>query len=467
MRIIIVGCGKVGYTIAKILSDEEGMHITVVDNKSDFFDNVIESIDVRFIMGNGLNEQTLIDAGAREADLIINVTNADEVNILCGIMAKHLGTKHTIARARNPDCALEFNQLWKDLGIDMIINPEQQTAREISRLLRYQNVDGIDTFISGRIELVSVEISGVSDFFVGKNVSQVFNKKCEIFLAAIERENKVLIPRQDLIFEASDVIKILGRPSHIVNFLTRIEKRPKKPQEAIIIGGSVITHYLVELLNRHAIKTNLKIIEKNQEKCESLSMTDHRCLIIHGDGTNEDVLVTEDIDKTDAVICLTDRDEENVIISLYALQMGIKKVITKVNHINQNMIKNLGLSNIITPQNITSNFVSQYVKGLKGVTGNNIRTAHKIFSGKDGNVEVIEFHVDKKSKCLNVPVRNLNLKNEALIGCIVRNSDIFIPPEDIQIQEGDIVIIITKNNDVYDLDDILIDDKDGVTISKS
>ncbi|MCL2134430.1 MAG: Trk system potassium transporter TrkA [Candidatus Bathyarchaeota archaeon] len=458
MRIIIVGCGKVGYTIAKILSSEEGIDVTVVDNKSDFFDNALESIDVKFLMGNGLNEKTLIEAGAKEADLIINVTDADEVNILCGIMAKHLGTKHTIARVRNPDCALEFNHLWRDLGIDMTINPEQQTAREISRLLRYQTVEGIDTFISGRIELISVKVSETSDFFVGKSVSQVFNKKWEVFLAVVERENNMLIPKEDLVFEESDVLKILGRPSHIMNFLMHIGKRPKKSQEAIIIGGSVITHYLVELLNRHTVKTSIKIIEKDLEKCEVLSMTDHRCLVIHGDGTNEEVLVTENIDKADAVICLTDRDEENTVISLYALQMGVKKVVTKVNHINQIMIQNLGLSDIITPQNITSNFVFQYVKGLKGMVGDNIRTMHKIFSGNDGNVEVIEFHVDKKSKCLNIPVKDLTLKNDILISCIVRDSHIFIPPDEIQVQAGDVVIIITKNNAVYDLDDVLVNE---------
>jgi len=187
MRIIIVGCGKTGYSVAKILSAEKDVHVTVVDNNPGIFDHASSSIDVKFVSGNGLTEKTLNEAGAKDADLIIAVTGADEVNILCGIMAEHLGTKHSVARVRNPEYALEFNKLWQDLGIDMVINPEHQTAREISRLLRHPTVDGIDTFIGGRIELVSFKVSEAPEFFAGKKVSQIFNKKMGILFAVVER----------------------------------------------------------------------------------------------------------------------------------------------------------------------------------------------------------------------------------------------------------------------------------------
>ena len=464
MKIIIVGCGKMGYTVAKVLSEKKDIYVTVVDNNPNVLDNAPEPLDVIFVAGNGANEKTLIEAGARDADLIVSTTNADELNVLCCIMAERLGAKHSIARVRNPEYMLEFNKLWKDLGIDMVINPERQTAREISRILRYPAADDIDTFVNGRVELVSFKVTEKPDYFVGKSVAQLFDRGMGILLAVVEREHKALIPYGDFVFKESDIIRILGRPSQIMKFFTQIKKRPKKAQEVMIIGGGKITHYLVELLSRHTVKTNIKIIEKDRKKCEALYQAlaslelERRCLFIHGDGTNEELLAAEEIDSMDAFVCLTDSDEENAIISLYALKMGVKKVVTKVNHIHQNMIKNLGLGlgSIITPQNITANTVLRYVDGLTGIAGSNIRLMHRIFFGDDENVEAIEFQVNKKTKCLDTPIKDLKLKKGILIGCISRGSDIIIPSGETQILIGDSVIIITKNNDIRDLDDILM-----------
>ena len=462
MKIIIVGCGKIGYTIAKVLSVKKGIHVTVVDNNPNVFDNSGEPIDIIFIAGNGVSEKTLIEAGARNADLIVSTTNADELNVLCCIMAERLGTKHSVARVRNPEYMLEFNKLWKDLGIDVVINPERQTAREISRILRYPVADDIDTFVGGRVELVSFKVSETPEYFTGKSVSQVFNKKMGILLAVVERNGNAFIPHGDFAFENSDIVRILGRPSQIMKFFTHLKKRPKA-QDVMVIGGGKITHYLAELLNRHTIKTNIKIIEKDRGKCEalcealSLADLERRCMFIHGDGTDEALLVAEEIDRMDAFVCLTDRDEENAIISLYALNMGVKKVITKVNHIHQNMIKNLGLGfgSIITPQDITANIVVRYVEGLSGAVGSNIGTMHRIYSGDDGTVEAVEFHVNKSAKCLGTPIKNLWLQKGILIGCISRGSEIIIPTGETQMQAEDSVIIITKNNELHDLDDIL------------
>lgn len=463
MKIIVVGCGKIGYTIAKVLSEKKDIDVTVVDNNPNIFDKMVEPIDVIFISGNGANEKTLIEAGAKDADLIVSTTNADELNVLCCIMAERLGTKHSIARVRNPEYMLEFNKLWKDLGIDMVINPERQTAREISRILRYHAADDIVTFIGDRVELVSFKVSETPEYFVGKSVSQIFDNNMGILLAIVERENQALIPNGDLIFKESDIIWIMGRPSQIMKFFTLIKKGPKKGQEIMVIGGGKITHYLVELLNRHTTKANIKIIEKDRSKCESLyealssASLERRCLFIHGDGTNEELLIDEGIDTMDACVCLTDRDEENVLISLYAMRRGVKKVITKINYIHQNMAKSLGLwlGNIITPQYITAKTVIRYVDGLSGAVGRNIMTIHQIYSGDDGNVDAIEFQVNKKAKCIDTPIKKLKLKKGILIGCISRDFDIIIPSGETEIHIGDRVIIFSKNNDIRDLDDIL------------
>ena len=462
MKIIIVGCGKVGYTIAKVLCARKDVNVTIVDKNPTVFDNSAETLDAKNITGSGVNDKTLIEAGAKNADLIVCTANADEVNILSCIMARRLGTKHALARLRDPDYSMEFEKLWKDLGIDMVINPELQTAREISRLLRYPAAGDIRTFVNGRVELVSFKVSETPEFFIGKKVSQIFSNKMKLLLAVIERDNKAQIPHGDFIFEERDTVHILGRPSNIMNFFTNLNKMPKS-QEVMVIGGGKITYYLAELMNRHTIRTRIKIIEKDLEKCEALdselSEVNRRCLIIHGDGTNEEVLTGEDIEQSDAFVCLTDRDEENAIISLYALQVGVKKVITKVNYIHQNMIRNLGLrlGNIIAPQDITSDIVARYVDGLTGIADSNIRTMHSIFSGDDGSVDAIDFHVSKKMKRLGAPIKDLKLKDDILIGCIVRDSDIIIPTGETQMRADDSVIIISKNNDIRELDDIFAD----------
>ena len=459
MKVIVVGCGKIGYAIAKKLSDEKEIDVTMVDSDPDIIDSIVESIDIMSVNGNGLHEKTLIEAGVPGSDLLVAVTNADEVNILCCIMAKHLGVKHTIARIRNPEYAFEFQQLWKELGIDVVINPEMQSAGEISRLLRYPAASGLDTFVGGRVELVSLRVSEAPDYFVGKSLASVISKKMEILLAVVERNREMLIPGGDFVFETQDIIRILGRPPSIMHFLSHIKKRPEKPKEITIIGGSRIAYYLAELLNRQTLKANIKIIEKDKEKCERLSeslrLSNRRCLVIHGDGTNEEFLLSENIDQADAVISLTDRDEENVVISLYSMRIGVKKVITKVNHINQDIIKSLGLDSIATPHDISSDFVVRHTKRLMGARGNNIRTMYKVLGNNENSITAIEFHVNKKAGFLDVPIMDLHLKKEMLIGCIVRKNQILIPSGETRIQVDDDVVVFARNAIIRELSDIL------------
>jgi len=459
MKIIIVGCGKIGCAIANKLSDEKEIDVTIVDSDPDIINNIVESIDVMTVNGSGLHEKTLLEAGAQKADLIVAATNADEVNILCCIMAKHIGVKQTIARVRDPDYAFEFQKLWKEMGIDVAINPEMQTAGEISRLLRYPNASALDVLVGGRVELVLLRVSEAFDYFVGKSIANVIPKKMEILLAVVERDNRMIIPAGDFVFEFNDIIRILGRPPSIMNFLSFISKKQEKAKEIMIIGGSRIAYYLAELLNRHKLNANIKIIEKNKEKCEKLSdslrMNNNRCLIVHGDGANEEFLFSENISQTDAVICLTDRDEENAIISLYSSRVGVKRVITKINHFNKNMIRSLGLDSIVTPHDIASDFVVRSIKRLISVNGNSIRTMYRVFSNQDDSIKAVEFHFKKQAEYLNVPIMDLDLKKEILIGCIVRNTQIIIPSGETRMQIGDDVIVFSKNSDMREFSDAL------------
>lgn len=457
MKIIVVGCGKVGYILAKSLSAESGADVTIIDSKSDLLEKASETMDALFIQGDALNTNTLIDAGAREADLLIAVMNADEKNILCCISAKHIGVKHTVARVRTPDYALDTNNSWKSLGVDLIINPELETAREISRLLRFPTVDDIDIFVGGRVELVSFRVSEAREFFVGKSVSQIFYKRnANVLLSTVERNDGVIIPHGDLVFEQRDIIRVLGRPSDIMNFFSMTGKNTEKIKTATIIGGGRLTYYLVGLLHRHSHETKIKIIEMNKEKCEMLSVKFPRCLIINGDGTNEDIISDEITDKTGAVLCLTDRDEENAVIALYSMQSGIRKVIVKINHINLGMVKNLGLGSIVSPKSITSDQIIRYKRGLANTAGD-VKTIHKIFDNDEDKVEATEIQITKKAGCLNTPIKNIQMKKGILIGCIVRNSNIIIPSGESIMQLGDRVIIISKNDSINELNDVLAD----------
>ncbi|MDR1688360.1 MAG: Trk system potassium transporter TrkA [Clostridiales bacterium] len=461
MRIIIVGCGKVGCNIAKSLSAEKDTDITIIDNDTEAIEKAQEDLDVMFIKGNGLSENILTSAGAKTADLIICVTAADEANIFCCILAKKLGTVYTVARVRDPEYALESNKLWRDLGIDMVINPEHQTAREISRLLRYPSADGIMTFVGGRVELISFKVTETENFFVGKSVAHIFhNKKTNILLAMVERGDTAFIPDGDFVFESGDTAMVLGRPSDISNFFTMAGKKQEKINDIMIIGGSKIAIYLTELLYRHTSRAEIKIIEKDKDKCNELCEIilekNPRCLIINGDGTDDDLLLSEDIEQAGAVICLTGRDEENIVTALYSLQMGIKKVVVKINHINQNMVKSINIGSVIIPQNIMANHIVRFVRGIKaGEARGGILTVHRIFDTDEFYVEAAEFFVPPAAKCIDKKLRDMRIKKGILIGCIVRNANIIIPNGDSQIQPSDTVIIISKVKNLYEIDDIL------------
>lgn len=458
MRIIIVGCGKVGYTIAKNLSDEKNVDVTIIDNDPDAFDKAAERIDAILVKGNALSARTLNDANINGADLLVCVTDADEVNLLCCITAKHLGAKHTIARVRDPEVTLNINKLWRELGLDMIINPEMETALEISRLLRFPMADDIDVFVNNKVELVSFKVADAAKFFVGKSVAEVFSKrKLGVLCAIVERDDTAIIPHGELVFEDKDTIRILGRIDDVTSFFSMIGKNTQRIKDTVIMGGGRITYYLVNLLQRHGGAPNIKIIEINKDKCEELSEAFPRCMVIHGDGTDEDILQSEALNTDGAILCLSSRDEDNTVVALYSLKHGMRKVVVKINHINPNMIKHLGLGSIVSPKVITSDHIIRYVRGLASAAGSDsIRTVYTIYSDEDTNVEAIEINVTTKSRCLDVQLMDLRLKRGILIGCIVRGRDIIIPTGATEIKMNDSVIIIAKNEDIIELDDILL-----------
>ena len=456
MNIIVVGCGKVGYTIAKYLSEEDN-DLVMIDTKEEPFEKILDSLDVMVVKGNGLSAKTLEEANVREADMAICVTSSDETNILCCMTAKRLGAKYVIARVRDPEYALELDQLKKDLGLDMIINPEQQAALEIARLIRFPTANGIETFVGGKVESVSFRVTEENPL-ANKTVLQSFAKRRpDVLLISVERKAEVFVPHGDTMLYADDIVRVLGQPAAVSEFFKEIGIVTGKVKDAMIIGGGRITHYLAKILSSYNIQ--LKILEIDEETCLRLSEDIPEAIIIQGDGTDEDVLRSENIGKASAVICLTDRDEENLVVALYARQSGALKTILKVNHINLDLVKSLGFDSVICPKNITAYRIIRRVRGLKNSEGmSQIQTMYKIAETEDDRIEALEFNATREEECLRRPLRDLRMKKGVLVGCIVRHGQVITPSGVTEIHEGDSVIIVAKNEELSTLDDIMADD---------
>ncbi|NEZ46436.1 Trk system potassium transporter TrkA [Clostridium niameyense] len=449
MHIIIIGDGKVGYTLAKHLS-QEGNDVIVIDKSAEALKKAIDNLDIMCIKGNGTRVNVLKEAEVNNADVVIAVTNSDERNMLCCLAAKKFGAKHTIARIRDPEYAEELTMLKKELDIDMIINPEKEAALEISQLIKLQRVSSVESFAQGKVGLVSFRIKE-DDFIIGKSIRDINSEKYSILFCTVERDDKVLMPTADFIFKNNDKVYIIGKQDNISVFLKYLGKNQKKIKRVLIIGGGRITYYLTKLINKVGAK--IKIIEKNYNKCKELNESIPEGIIINGDGTEQELLESENLPEMDAFIALTDRDEENIVASLFALNSGVHNVITKITRVNYNrIVKNVGVESVISPKMITANKIIRYIRGLKNKKGNFIENLYKIVGEQ---AEALEFSANDTIKCLNIPLKDIKIKKGVLIAAIVRNSDIIIPSGNDYIQKGDSVIIITDIKNVTDINDIL------------
>ena len=456
MNIIIVGCGKVGCTIARYLSEEDN-DLVLIDTKMDAFNKIVESMDVMVVKGNGLSAKVLEEANIREADMAICVTSSDETNILCCMTAKRLGAKHVIARVRDPEYALELDHLKKDLGLDMIINPEQQAALEIARLVRFPTATGIETFVGGRVESISFRMTEDNPL-ANKTVLQNFAKRRpDVLLVSVERKGEVFVPNGETMLLPDDIVRVLGQARAVSEFFKEIGIVTGKVKDAMIIGGGKITYYLGKILTQYNMQ--IKILEIDEEKCRYLSEELPDAMVIQGDGTDEDVLKSENMGKAGVVISLTDRDEENLVVALYSRQCGVQKMILKVNHISLELVKSLGFDSVICPKNITAYKIIRYVRGLKNSAGRSqIQTMYKIAETDEERIEALEFNVTAAERCLHIPLRQLRLKKGVLVGCIVRHGTVIIPSGATELHEHDSVIIIAKNEELATLDEIMADD---------
>ena len=450
LKIIIVGCGKVGANLVDQLS-KEGHDITVIDKKAEKIQDITNIYDVMGLVGNGASYSTQMEAGNEETDLIIAVTDSDELNLLCCTVAKRVGKCAAIARVRTPDYSEETGYLREQLGLALIINPELEAAREVARILYLPTALEVNSFAHGQAELVKFKVpegnllNGLSLAYLGKNITN------DILICAVERNGEVYMPNGDFVLHSGDVVSFVSERHIARDFLKQIGLATRQVKDTMIIGASKAAYYLAkELLN---MGISVKIIEKEKENCESLSVKLPKAIIINGDGTDPDILKEEGIETVQSFIPLTGIDEENIMLTLYAKQVSKAKVVTKINRVNyKQVINNLDLGSLVYPKYITSEAIIAYVRAKKNSMGSNIETLYHMF---DSRVEAIEFIVEENSKVSGVPIKDLKLKKDVLISFINHNGHIIIPTGNDEIEDGDTVMIVTKNTGFTGIDDIV------------
>lgn len=451
MKILIVGCGKVGYTLAQEL-DREGHDIVVVDNKASAIHQITDSLDVMGIIGNGASYTVLKEAGIEEASLLIAVTESDELNLLCCLFADKAGNCETIARVRNLQYNDEINFIREKMGLSMTINPELEAAVEMSRLIRIPSAIKVDAFANGRVELLKFEIpeGSILDNMLLINLNKMV--KGQLLVCAVERDDQIFIPSGKFILHAHDKISFLASPKTATHFFKEIGIISHPIKDIIMVGGGTLGIYLASKLIKYGIKVT--IIEQNLDKCSELSELFPEALIIHGNASDNNLLLEEGIEGTDAFASLTNLDELNILLSLYAHKVSSAKTFTKITRLAyDDIISEMPLGVIVNPKVITAERIIQHVRAMGNPKGSNVETLYKIISNK---VEALEFRVRNNSSLIGIPLEKLNLKSELLVGCINRHGTIIIPDGKDTIQIGDTVIIVTTNTGLNDLSDILL-----------
>ncbi len=451
MKIIISGCGKIGTTLIESLV-VEGHDLVVIDNNPAVISEITNIYDVMGICGNGVDSDVLDEAGVSEAQLFIAVAGSDELNMLSCFIAKRMGAKNTIARIRKPeynDKSLGF--MKSQLELSMAINPERLAAQELFNILKVPSALKIETFSRRNFEMVELRLKEESllDGVKLLDIRNIF--KAKVLVCCVQRGEEVFIPGGNFILKSGDRIGITASHSELQKFFRNIGLIQKKAKNVMILGGSRTAYYLAELLTN--VGSSVKIIDQDEKTCELMCELLPKAVIINGDGAKQEVLLEEGLRSVDAFVALTGMDEENILVSIFASSQNVPKVIPKVNR-NEliPMAEKLGLDSIISTEKLIADVLISYARALQNSLGSSIETLYKLM---DGKVEALEFNVREDFKALGVPLKELNILKNILIGGIIRDRKTIIPAGDDVILPGDRVIIIAANHILQDLSDIL------------
>ena len=452
MNITLVGCGKIGQKIVENLSNEKEHDITVIDIRHSVIDEMVNTYDAMGVVGDCINAEILEEAGIKDTDILIATTGSDEINFTTCLLAKKMSDCQTIARIRKPEYRKTINLFKDDIGLALVINSDVAAAHEIARILKFPNAIQIDTFAKGRIEILKFRVPQNS-VLSGLKLSEMGSKlNCEVLVCGVERQDNVFIPDGNFILQEGDLVSIISTYQNCSVFFKKIGIKSSRVKDTIIIGGGVTGYYLADILIRSGI--SVKIIEQNKDRCDELSDLLPKAIVINGDGTDNALLLEEGIEHADSVVALTNIDEENILLSLFARSKTKGKLITKINRIAYDeVIRKLDLDTIIYPKTITAENVLRFVRAKNNSYGSsNIETMHFIL---DGKAEALEFQIEEKSPVVGTSLLNLSIKKNVLVACINRGGKIIIPRGHDMIQIGDRVIIVTTIKGLKDINDIL------------
>ena len=449
MKIVIIGLGTMGRTILKSLSGEDHT-VTIIDEDKNKVESLIERYDVFGVVGNGACMDIQIEANVSQADLAIVLTGSDELNILACLVAKKLGVKNTVARVRNPDYREQIVEMRDYLGISMIINPERETANEIFGLISLPSVAQIERFAKGKVSLVEV-VAEPGCSLIGETLISLGKKlSTRVLICAVVRGEEVIIPSGHFTIQEGDKIHFTAVARTLGDFLAEANLVKSRLRNIMIAGGGRIGFYLADELSKK--KYSVKLIENDAKNAEELADFLPRVTVINGNGTQHDLLLEEGIDAMDAFVALTDIDEENMIVSMFANKMKVKKVITQIKSDElYGMLGELGIHNNVSPQNIVASRIISYIRALANTRGSNVLTLYRLVNGQ---VEALEFAAKTQEKYMDTPLKDLKLKQNCLIGCIIRKNEVIIPSGNSQIKLGDNVIVVTTHKNFDDLDDV-------------
>ncbi len=450
MKIIIVGGGKVGISIAERLSYEEH-DITLIDTDTEVLTEAQETLDVLTIEGNGAAIDTLRRADAGKGDVLIAMTDADEKNLLCCLSAKKLGCRHTMARVRDPQYSRHIQFLRDDLGLAMAVNPEHMAANEIYRIIQFPSFLKRDSFDKGRVELVEMKITEGSPLDGKKLYEASGILGLRVLICAVERDDTVTIPNGSFTLRAGDRITVTAARIDLAVLVKSLGLMRQKIRGVLIIGCGRIAEYLTDELLRSGV--NVKIIEKNRARAEEFQLKFPKALVINGNASQRGFLEAEGIENFDAVITLTGVDEENLIISMYCSHMGIKKTVTKIDRNEYvRLFSDRDVGSVVCPKELTANEIIRYIRAISNSGEDSIRALHRLV---DGKAEALEFLVTDTTPHIDIPLSKLRFRQNVLIACITRSNQVIIPNGSDALHPGDTVIIVTTaDRTVGDLRDI-------------
>ncbi len=438
MKIVIIGAGKVGCAIAKGLSQEKH-DVVIVDRNSAIVNKLVNELDILGVAGDGSLAADLREAGAERADVVISVTRSDQTNLLCCLVAKALGAKHTIARVREPAYSEQFEFMRTSLGIDMLVNSDRETADEIARHLRYPNAEHVETFGHGKVDLVAVRISDEL-LPTGEALSELVKRsKFKLLVCAIERDGEVIIPDGKTVIYPDDVVYFTGDFRTVNAVFDQMGVGDVSIGNMIVVGGSRICQYLSKLLISIGIK--VKIIEEDAERCKLLATELPKATVVCGDGGDKSLLLEEGIDKADSFVTLTGSDELNILLSLFAKSHDVDKVITKVSSGSfMELTGPLELGSVVSPVRVMSDKIIKYTRSLQASDNDSVCSFYRIV---DEKAEAIEFDLGTNKRFVGKALKELRFKKNVIIAAVIRGRELIVPDGSTVILPEDRIIVIS------------------------